>query len=48
MDFDNLVTVFGCSMVTDSMSKMFGFSTFSSSLVIIFDCSIDFNKLEAV
>ena len=30
------------------MSKMFGFSTVSSSWVIIFSCCIGFNKLEAV
>ena len=31
MGFDNLVKVFECSLVTNSMSKMFGFSTVSSS-----------------
>ena len=46
MDFDDLVPVFGYSVVTDSMS-MFGLSAVSSSWVIIFDC-IRFNKLEAV
>ena len=30
------------------MSKMFDFSTVSSSWVIIFDCVIGFNKLEKV
>ena len=27
MGFDNLATVFGCFIVTDSMSKVLGFST---------------------
>ena len=35
--------VFGFSFVTNSTSKMI-----SSSLVLIFDCSIGFNKLKAV
>ena len=30
------------------MSKMLAFSVFSSSWVIIFDCSIGFNKLKEV
>ena len=46
MDFDNLVAVFGYSIVTGSMSKMFDFSMLLSSRVIIFDCSTDFNKSE--
>ena len=46
--FDNLVTVFQCSIVTDSMSKMFGFSTVSTSWVIIFDFILGFKKLEVV
>ena len=29
-------------MVTDSMSKIFGFSVASSSCIIMFDCFIDF------
>ena len=48
MGLNNLVTVFGCFIVTDSMSKTFYFSTVSSSWVNIFDCVIGFNKLEAV
>ena len=28
--FDNFVTVFGCSIVANYMSKMFGFSVLSS------------------
>ena len=46
--FDNLVTVLGCSIVTDSMSNMFGFSMISSFWVIICDCVSSFNKLEVV
>ena len=42
------MTVFVRSIVTDSMSKMFGFPMVSSSWVIIFDCVIGYNKLEAV
>ena len=45
MIFDNLATVFGCSIVTDSTTD---FSTVSSSWVTIFDCAIGFNKLETV
>ena len=48
MNFDNLVKVLGCSLVTTSTSKMVDFSVVSSSWVITFDCSIGFNKLEAV
>ena len=38
MKLDNLVAFLGYSIVTDSISKMFGFSTISSSWVITFDC----------
>ena len=38
-----MVTVFGCSIVPYSMSKNFYFSMISNSLVILFDCVIDFN-----
>ena len=48
MGFDNLVKVFGCSVVSDSISKMFVFSTVPSSWAIIFDSVIGFNKSEAV
>ena len=48
MGFDNLVKVFECSLVTNSMSKMFGFSTVSSSWVNILDSVISVNKLEVV
>ena len=48
MNFDNLVEVLGCSLVTTSTSKMLDFSVVSSSWVIIFDCFIGFNKLQAV
>ena len=48
MGFDNLAAAFGCSIVTDSMSKVFVFSTFSSYSVILFDCVVDFNKLKSV
>ena len=48
MGVHNLVTVFQCTIVTGSMSKIFGFYTVSCSWVITFDCVIDFNKLEAV
>ena len=46
MGFDNLVTVFGCSIVTNVKNS--GFSTVSSSLVIIFGCVINFIKLQSV
>ena len=45
-NFDNFGEVFGCSLVTKCTSKMLAFSVVSSSWVIIFDCSIDFDKLE--
>ena len=49
MNFENFMTVFECSVVTDSMSKMIlCFSTVYSSWVIIFDCIIDFSKFEVV
>ena len=48
MDFANFVAVFGCSVVTDSISKMLGFSTVSYSQVILFGWSIGFNKLGLV
>ena len=48
MGFDNLLTVFGCSIETDSLSKMFDFSTVFSSWVIAFSCFIGFNDLEKV
>ena len=48
MGFDNLVAVFWCSIVTYYMSKRSGFSMASTSWVIVFGCSIGFNKLEAV
>ena len=44
MGFGNFVAVFGCSIVTNSTSKMFGFPTASS--YFIFNCSIGFDKLE--
>ena len=47
MGFDNLIIVFGCSIVTDSLSKMFGFSTVSSFWASIFDCVIEFHKWKA-
>ena len=31
MAFDNLVVVFGCSIVTNSKSKTFGFNTVSAT-----------------
>ena len=46
MGFDNLVTVFGCSIVTNVKNS--GFSTVSSSLVIIFGRVINFIKLQSV
>ena len=46
MSFDNLVAVFGCSKVTHSMSKIFGFSTVFAFGETIIDCVIGFNKLE--
>ena len=36
------VIVFGSCILINSMSKMFGFTTFSCSLVIMFDCFISF------
>ena len=48
MGFKKLVTVFRCSMLTDSMSKIFAFSAISSSWVFIFDCFLVSNELEAV
>ena len=48
MDFDNLVLVFGCFIVTDSMPKTSSFCTVSSSSVNMLDCLIDFHKLEPV
>ena len=44
----DLVTVFACSIITDSISKIIGLSAISNSFVITFDYSIGFNKLEAV
>ena len=44
----DLVTVFECSIITDSISKVIGLSAISSSFVITFDYSIGFNKLESV
>lgn len=44
--FDNLVTVFVCSIVTDSISTMFGFSKVFDFWVVIFDCFIGFGNLE--
>ena len=42
MGFDNIVTVFGCSVVSEFMPKVFGFSMVSSSYVIIIDCFMGF------
>ena len=39
MDLDNLLSVSGYSIVSDSIWKMFGSSMVSSSWIIIFDCS---------
>ena len=43
-----MVAVFGCSKLTDSMSTIFGFFAVSACFVIILDCFIGFNNLEAV
>ena len=48
VNFDNFGDVFGCSLVTNCTSKILAFSVFSSYWVIIFDCSIGFNKLKEV
>ena len=48
MGFDNLVIVFVCSIATNSMPKMFDFSTVSTFWEIILDCVIGFDKLEVV
>ena len=34
-------------MVTDFISEIFGFSTVSSFLVIVFGCFVDFSRLKA-
>ena len=47
-EFDYLLTVFGCPIVTESMAKIFGFSIISASWEIIFDSIIGFTKLEVV
>ena len=48
MDLDNFVAVFGCSIGAKSISIMFDFCTVSSLWVVIFECSIAFDKLKAV
>ena len=47
LDLDNSVTVFRCSIATDSMSKKCVFRV-SSSWIIISDYSIGFSKLEVI
>ena len=42
-----MIEVFGCSIVTDFLSGMFGFSVVFVSWVIIVVCFIGFNNLKA-
>ena len=48
MDIDNLATVFECSIVCYSVTKMFDFSTVLIYLIIIFDCILGLTKLETI
>ena len=48
MGFDNLVTIFGSYIPTESVSKLFGYSVASTFWEIIFDRVIGFDRLEVV
>ena len=48
MCFGNFGNSFACSTGNDSILKIFGFSTVSSSWLVMFDYVMSFKKLESV